>query len=124
MENDIINTAIEYTLPLFEKSMTLAAQYSRACGRDSVSAMDINYCMKYSVMNYFGVLKGSMYPEIYEDSSSDEEIEIEEVEEEFSRYEGTESLMNDINRAYDNWESWEPQSPLEKILKKSIDQKF
>lgn len=105
--------------------MTLAAQYSHECGRDSVSAMDINYCMKYSVMNYFGVMKGSMYPEIYEyeDSSSDEE-EIEEVEEDFSRYEGPDILMNDINRAYDNWESWEPQSPLEKILKKSIDQKF
>ena len=124
MENDIINTAIEYTLPLLEKSMTLAAQYSRACGRDSVSAMDINYCMKYSVMNYFGVLKGSIYPSIYEESSSDEEIEIEEVEEEFSRYEGPDCLMNDINTAHDNWESWEPQSPLEKILKKSIDQKI
>ena len=131
MDKDIINTAIELMKPVMESSVVMGAHYAKGCGRDCVTAMDVSYSMKYCAMHLVGKQIGSLFPEIYENPSdsesewetdSDQEQEQEEVrEEEFTRYEGTDELLNNINKAFDTWKEWEPQSPSEEMLKNAIE---
>jgi len=63
-------------LPVLERSMILAAEYSKACGRDTVLSEDMEYAIKYCVMYTVGQDIGSLFPEIYNEESSDEEEQI------------------------------------------------
>jgi len=111
-------------LPVLEKSMVLAAEYSKACGRNTVLPEDMEYAIKYCVMYTVGQNIGSLFPEIYDEESSDED-DIEEVAPEdcppFERYVGDDTTFRRINEAYDQWERWVPQSPVEEMLKNAID---
>jgi hypothetical protein len=125
---DIISNAIEIMKPVMESAVVLGGHYAKGCGRDCVTAMDVSYSMKYCAMNLVGKQVGSLFPEIYNEASDSEESEWEtdsdqeEVkEEEFTRYEGPDELLNNINKAYDTWSSWEPYSPAEKMLKNAIE---
>lgn len=119
------DACIQAILPVWESSMVLAGNYSKACGRSTLTSKDFEYALKYSAMNFVGKKIGSFFPEIYEsDSDSDESDDIDlvdEDEEPFTRYEGQDELLLKVNQAYDNWESWEPQSPVENMLKNAID---
>ena len=124
MEDQFIDSAIQIILPVMESSMVLAAEYSKACNRNFVCAKDLQYAMRYCAINITGRQVGSLFPEIYEDSDSDsdEEMEVvEETEDDFQRYEGDNELYKKVNDAYDNWETWEPQSPIEIMLKDAVD---
>jgi hypothetical protein len=125
MEEQIIDRAIQILLPVMESSMILAAEYSKACKRNFICAKDLQYAMRYCAINITGRQMGSLFPEIYEDSDSDsdeDELEVvEESEDDFTRYEGDNELYNKVNDAYDNWDSWEPQSPVEEMLKDAVD---
>ena len=110
-------------LPVLERSMILAAEYSKACGRDTVLGEDMEYAIKYWGMYTVGQNIGSICPEIYDEESSDEE-DIEEVEPSecpsFERYSGDDPTFKQMNEAYDRWDSWVPQSPVEEMLKNAI----
>ena len=110
-------------MPVMEKSMLLAAEYSKACGRDTVLSEDMEYAMKYCAMYTVGQDIGSLFPEIYDEEESDDE-DIEEVAEEdcppFERYSGQEERFILMNQAHDRWESWIPQNPTEAMLKNAI----
>lgn len=124
MEQQFIDSSISILMPVMEKSMIMAAEYSKKCNRTFVTAMDLKYAMRYCAMKTVGDKIGSHFPEIYEQESESDESDIEEVEEteeDFTRYSGDDELMNSINEAYDNWEGWEPQSPAESMLKDAID---
>lgn len=116
---------IQAILPVWECSMSLAGTYSKACGRSVLTAKDFEYALKYSAMNLVGKKTGSFFPEIYENESdsddSDEIDTVDEDEEPFTRYEGQDEFLLRVNHSYDNWESWEPQSPIENMLKNAID---
>ena len=126
---DIISNAIEIMKPVMESAVVLGGHYAKGCGRDCVTAMDVSYSMKYCAMNLVGKQIGSLFPEVYGSDSDSEESEWEtdsdqdqEVkEEEFTRYEGSDELLNNINKAYDTWSTWEPYSPAEKMLKNAIE---
>ena len=126
---DIIHNAIEIMKPVMESAVVLGGHYAKGCGRDCVTAMDVSYSMKYCAMNLVGKQIGSLFPEVYNDSDSDSEWETDSdqeeeddvKEEEFTRYEGSDELLNNINKAYDTWSSWEPYSPAEKMLKNAIE---
>ena len=124
MEEQLIQTSIELLLPVMESAMVYAADYSKACGRTYVHSQDMKYGMRYAARHVTGNKVGSFFPEIYEESSdsgeSDVEV-VEETQEDFTRYEGSEQLFNDMNEAYDTWNDWVPQSPIEKMLKESVD---
>ena len=111
-------------LPVLEKSMLLAAEYSKACGRNTVLPEDMEYAMKYCVMYTVGENIGSLFPEIYDEESSDEE-DIEEVPPEecppFEPYTGDDDIFRRMNEAHDRWDQWVPQSPVEEMLKNAID---
>jgi hypothetical protein len=125
MEDDYIKTAIDLITPVMEGAMIAAAHYAKACGRNTVTAEDVKYGMRYCAQTVAGKQVGTMFPELQdEDDDDDEADDIEEVDEDdepFTRYSGDDDIMNSMNKAYDEWETWEPYSPLEKMLKSAID---
>lgn len=115
--------AIDIMKPVFEGSVYLAAKYCNACGRDVVTAKDMDYGMKYAARNVLGKYTQSFFPEVYEEEDSEEDSE-EGPETPFSRYEGTEPDFVQMNECYDTWCSWTPESPAEILLKNAIDAKI
>jgi hypothetical protein len=118
------DAAIDLLLPVMESAMVLASHYAKACGRDTVTGKDVAYGLMYAVRNVTGRQVGSLFPEAYESGSDEEEDELEEVdesEEPFTRYEGSEELFVNMNRCADTWDSWEPTSPIETMLKSAAD---
>ena len=125
MAEQYISTMMNIVTPVLEKSMVLACEYAKVCGRDIVLPEDIEYASKYCAMYTVGEDIGSIFPEIYNDQDEeDEEDEIEEVDDAdcppFARYSGTEERFRRINEAYDRWDSWQPQNPTEVMLKNAI----
>lgn len=123
MGDEYIKTAIDLITPVMEGAMVTAAHYAKGCGRDTVTALDVKYGMRYCAQNVAGKQVGTMFPEL-ENTDSESASDIEEVDEDeepFTRYSGDDELMNSINKAFDEWDSWEPYSPLEKLLKGAID---
>jgi len=116
------DSAINIIQPIFERSMVLAAEYAKACGRDMVVGEDLEYAMKYCAMNEVGKKMGTYFPEIYEESSDEDEDDIDFEDEEipFTRYTGREYKFVKMNMAYDNWNTWEPKNPSELLLKNAI----
>ena len=124
MEDQIMDSAVNIILPVMESAMVLAAEYSKACNRTFVTSMDMKYALRYCAINVTGRQVGSLFPEIYEkesDSDEDDDLEIvEETEADFTRYEGENELYNRVNEAYDAWDEWDPHSPVEKMLKDAV----
>ena len=67
------DSAINIIQPILERSMVLAAEYAKACGRDIVLGEDMESAMKYCAMNEVGKKTGTYFPEIYDESDSEEE---------------------------------------------------
>tara|TARA_B100001758_G_scaffold129276_2_gene111238 strand:+ start:4633 stop:5064 length:432 start_codon:yes stop_codon:yes gene_type:complete len=124
MAEQYTQTMIGILMPVMERSMILAAEYSKACGRDTVLPEDMEYAMKYSAMYTVGQDIGSLFPEIYDEEQEDDGEEIEEVSPEdcppFERYTGNDERFTLMNQAYDRWENWVPQNPTEQMLKNAI----
>ena len=118
------NALMDILTPVLEKSTLVACEYAKACGRSSVLAQDMEYAIKYCVMYTVGETIGSLFPEIYDEEESDDEEELEEVDESecppFGRYSGDDEMFKRINEAYDKWDNWQPQSPVEEMLKNAI----
>jgi hypothetical protein len=84
--------------------------------------MDMKYGMRYAAKNIAGKQIGTLFPELQDEDEDEDSIEeVDEDDEPFTRYTGEDQIMSDINKAYDEWENWEPFSPLEKMLKSAID---
>ena len=112
-------------IPVIEKSTLLATEYSKACGRDTLLSEDMDYAMKYCVMHTVGLTIGPMFPEIFDGIDSDcSDEDIIEVDTEdcpiFERYSGTDIKFIHVNEAYDQWDTWVPQSPVEEMLKNAV----
>tara|TARA_Y100000817_G_scaffold195575_1_gene152976 strand:- start:1692 stop:2147 length:456 start_codon:yes stop_codon:yes gene_type:complete len=118
-------SALNIIQPVMERSMVLAAEYADACGRNVILSEDMEYAMKYCAMNEVGKKIGSLFPEIYDESESDEEdIEVineEDEDIEFERYSGRQYKYVKMNMAYDSWDTWVPKNTTEQILKNAID---
>ena len=54
MAEQYIDTMTNLLLPVMEKITLLAAEYSKACGRDIILSEDMEYAMKYCAMNTVG----------------------------------------------------------------------
>jgi hypothetical protein len=118
------NALIGILTPVLEQSMVLASQYAKACGRDTVLGKDMEYAIKYCAMHTVGRNTGSLFPEIYDEDSSDEDDILEDVDESecppFEPYTGEDPIFQKMNESYENWYSWVPQSPVEEMLKNAI----
>ena len=123
IQEQIQGSALNIIQPVLEQAMVLAAGYAKACGRDILLGKDMEYAMKYCAMNEVGKKTGTYFPEIYDESDSEEE-ELDVVDEEdieFERYSGREYKFVKMNIAYDNWDTWVPKNPTEHMLKNAID---
>ena len=124
MAEQYITSMTNILLPVFEQGVILAAEYSKACGRDTLLPEDMEYAMKYCAMYTVGQTTGTMFPDIYqeEDSESDEEMEVVSEDEcpIFERYSGNDQTFIQMNEAYDRWDAWVPQNPTEHMLKNAI----
>lgn len=127
MEDEIIEAGLNIILPVLKKAGLLAAQYSKACGRSTLTAEDVKYAMMYCARHEVGRQNSELAldsdPDSDSDSDSNDEIDIEMVDESdepFTRYHGDDELMNKVNYSHDTWESWDPYAPAEKMLKDAI----
>lgn len=123
MEAQIIKVAIDTITPIFEGAMVSGAHYAKACGRNMVTSVDVKYGMRYCAMNLVGKHSGTMFPELQETDSSedDEDSSIDEEDEPFTRYMGEDPIMIAMNKSYDEWHQWIPHGPVECMLKDAID---
>lgn len=128
IEQQIIKSATDIIQPVVESAMILAGHYCKACGRSTLTGEDMKYCMKYAARNFVGKQIGTLFPEDEdeeEDESETDSLEVvDEEDEPFTRYIGDDSLMNDINQASDTWSDWIPSSPMESMLKDSINTSY
>ncbi len=110
-------------IPVVEASMIYACHYCKASGRSTITAADVEYGLKYAARNTVGKHLGTHFPELYdENSDSDSDISIvDDTDEPFTRYQGTEKLYVDMNECFDTWDEWVPEIPAEKIIKNAID---
>jgi len=111
-------------LPVMESAVVVASHYAKGCGRDTVLAQDMCLGLMFAARNVTGKQIGSLFPEIYEESQSDSDGDIEEVddaEETWTRYEGTDETLMKVNECADTWDVWEPESPAERALKNAVE---
>ena len=121
MEEQIVTTAIDLLTPVMEGAMVAAAHYAKGCNRNTVTAEDLKYGMRYCAQHLAGKTSGTMFPEIYEESDDEDEIvEVDEDDEPFTRYSGNDAILTTMNESYDNWDDWSPSNPLEMLLKSAI----
>ncbi len=124
MDEQIIKTAMDLLTPVLEGSLIVAAEYVKVCGRNVITSQDTQYGLKYAARNLVGKHVGTMFPEIYRDSDSEED-DVEEVDEDespFSRYSGPQNkFVDDVHAAVDTWDEWDPGNPTEILLKNAVD---
>lgn len=124
LSSQMAQSAIEIITPVLESAVVLSGHYARACGRDTILAKDMEYCMKYCAMHTVGQQIGTYYPELYDDTDSGEDdIEIDDDidEKTFEPYSGNDERFVKINDAYDAWDGWSPTNPSEAMIKNAID---
>jgi hypothetical protein len=126
---EIEEAAMDIFLPVMESATVMAAHYAKACGRDIVLAEDMRSGLMYSARNVTGKQVGTLFPEIYEEDSDEEDSDdsgswetVSDSECVWSRYEGTEDEMAmKMNECADSWDAWEPETPAERALKSAVD---
>lgn len=140
--------SIEVLLTLFtSNAISNASNYVKYCNRNGITTTDIIYGLKYEVFEFFkrntlekdieSMTKDyetSKYEDEGEDDDEGEPVATGEDEDEdenkLDQFERI--LIKDINNEnkdfvekihmyYDSWEKWIPQTPIEHILKNSID---
>jgi len=119
--SQIESAAMDLFLPVMESATVLAAHYTKACGRNCITAEDMSYGLMYAARNVTGKHIGSLYPEIYEEDESCSDSSGSESEEEWTRYEGTDETALKMNECADTWASWTPENPTERALKNAVD---
>lgn len=124
--DDIQNFVIDVYRPVVESAMVVAAEYCKATGRTIVVSRDIEMGMKFAARHILGTHMGTMFPEIDDEESDDEvdeegTVSEEDIDEEWSRYEGTDERFNMINASADTWDEWEPDTPVGRALKSAIE---
>ena len=62
MAEQYIDTMTNLLLPVLEQSTLLAAEYSKACGRDTLLPEDMEYAMKYCAMYTVGRRRVLCFP--------------------------------------------------------------
>ena len=111
----------------FPSALVLAGHYVKECGRNTITSQDVQYSLKYCARNLVGKHIGTLFPEDDSGSESDSDdsvVEVDEDEEPFTRYSGEDKIMKDVNEAADTWDAWVPASPIERMLKDSVDKAY
>jgi hypothetical protein len=136
MEESLTSAAIDIFLPVLESAMIYASHYCKGTGRNTITSDDMRYGWRYAARVTLGNKLGSFFPEIYEDeddsdsSQGDEDEEswadmADEEDEPFVRYSqpvgDPDPILLKMNEVHDTWESWEPETPAERMIKNAVD---
>ena len=119
--SNFIDIAMNLVMEMVSKATVLAGYYVKACGRSTLTSHDLNYCMKYTAMNFKSTPEFMDQFDFDEDEEEEDPRVIDEDEEPFVRYTGRDKIMNDINNAYDKWDTWVPTTPIQKRFKDAVD---
>jgi len=122
--------ALDIFLPVMESAVVIAAHYAKECGRDVVLGKDMHMGMMFAARNVTGKHVGTLFPEVYEEDSESEgsegsdgssSAEADECESLWTRYEGTDPQLIQVNECADTWDAWEPDTPAERALKAAVE---
>jgi len=124
----MIEAAMNAIQPVLENSVIVAAEYCKATGRNIVTALDMEYGMKWCAMNVTGRVFGSILPDADEETDSDGETDDDMVvqecdmgfDDEFREYEGDDERYLEVNQAVREWADWEPETELEMMIKSAV----
>ena len=119
--SSFIEMAMDLVLEMVSKSAVLAGYYMKACDRKTLTSYDLNYCMKYTAMHFKTTPEFMTQFDFEDDEEGEDPQVVDEDDEPFIRYSGKDKIMNDINNAYDNWNTWVPESPIQKRFKEAVD---
>ena len=137
---------IEILLSLFmTNGIDNAAKYVSHCKRNGVTVMDISFGLKYEVFEFLKrknlmndiAKETEEYKKFKEELSDEDEDGVDEEEansnivpdeevEPFSRIkpeyidDSNREFIQKMHEYYDTWDSWEPDTPFNKILKNAI----
>jgi len=114
--------------PVLENAVVVAAEYCKATGRNIVTALDMEYGMKWSAMKLTGRVYGSILSDSDEEDSdgweTDDDMVVQESEmgfdDEFREYDGDDERYLEVNQAVREWADWEPETPVEIMIKNAI----
>ena len=113
---------LDLFLPAMESAVVIAAHYAKACDRP-VLAQDVCMGLMFAARHVVGKQIGTLFPEIYE-SGSDTESDLEEVDDSeytWSRYDGPDETLQQVNTCAAEWDAWEPENPAELALKSAVE---
>lgn len=134
--------SINVLLSLFiSNAMINSSNYVKYCGRNAVSTVDLVYGLRYEVFEFFSrpnlnndiAQMTEDYRDMLGNKSDEDEIDIDDLVmpddevEEFNKIdsniitEENKLFIEKFHHYYDIWDSWEPNTPLEIILKTAID---
>ena len=142
--SEIDQQNIQILLSLFlSNGMINAAKYSNYCGRNGVTQQDMLYGLRYEIFEFTNrtdLDKGiaeikEEYESYLEDPEAEDDTEqmIDEMTMDDDKIESYSRILNDkvtdenrefvdkMHNYYDNWDCWQPATPLEQILKRGID---
>jgi hypothetical protein len=135
---EMVASSTSMFLVLLEDAMESAGNYAKASGRNTVTATDMKYALRYHARNTHHIqnmsdrskLAMSDFNECMDSQSdtsdsgeSDDDLVVPEEEvEPFKRAPDTYSEhIAHINYFYDTWDEWIPETTAECLLKNTID---
>ena len=116
-----------------KSSIKIAIEYSKRAHRDNLSSLDTIYALQYNARMFSSLYThplsdedGSEEDGSEEDGSeedgSEEDCNEEDCCEEFTRADDGTEFVNLVNSCHDTWDSWVPESDVEIILKRAVNQ--
>ena len=122
---------------LIKKSIQTGVHYVKCAGRTILTAEDMKIALMYEAHEYFKHedLEEEIHAQLLETNESDESCSesdescsendesVHEIEK-FTRAPDNDAIVKQMNYYYDTWDLWNPDDPLQKALKQSIDANF
>jgi len=127
-EEQIIAAYTNAIQPVLENAVVVAAEYCKATGRSIVTALDMEYGMKWSAMKLTGRVYGSILPDEDDEDSdgweTDDDMVVQECDmgfdDEFRENDGDDERYLEVNQAVREWADWEPETELEMMIKSAV----
>lgn len=133
MEKNVVGTIVYFT----ENALKTAGYYTKHSGRKMITKEDLKRCFMLEVFLFYNRENlqeniENVIDELYDDFSGSDEDEGEEKEEEneiifeedieasFKLSECSCVMCQTLNNIHDKWSGWSPQTPMQEILQRHI----
>lgn len=135
--DDFVTQTTSMFLVLVEEAMRAAGDYANAAGRTTVTKEDMLYGLQYQAHQFQNIQdirgRSEQALQTWDDAASDEDEEdeedevevVDELEEPFTRApDAHSSYIALMNYCHDNWDTWVPETDVEKLLKETVDSRI